>query len=247
MSNSPDNQTIFGIHSVKEALESGVELGKIIIQRDVRNDVINEIVGKARTKGVPVQFVPREKFLFLRNKTHQGIAAFLSSVEYQSLENIVPLIFESGKVPLILILDRITDVRNFGAIARSAYCAGVDAIVIPETGSAQINDDAVKTSAGALLKIPVCREKHLKTSIEFLNQCGFTTIACSEKARKNIDEMDFNAPIAIIMGNEETGISTDLIRKCGELAKIPLESGVQSLNVSVAAGIILYECVRQRA
>jgi len=238
--------TIYGIHAVTEALDSGKEINKVIIAKGIKNDQVELLISQAKRLQVPVQFVPREASVFPNQRNHQGVIAFLSPITYYQLDNLLPQIIESGKVPFILVLDRITDVRNFGAIARSAYCGGVDAIVIPDIGSAQVNEDAVKTSAGALLKIPVCREKNFKTMMELLNQSGITTIACTEKANKELPFTDLTGPIAIIMGNEEDGISNDVIRRSAQLAKIPLNQGVASLNVSVAAGIAVYETVRQR-
>ncbi len=237
---------IYGFHAVKEALTAGSELIKIQITKGLQNPLADEIVTLCRKMQVPVQFVPKEKFYSIRNKNHQGIIGYISPITYYQLENLVPQLFEEGITPFIMVLDRLTDVRNLGAIARTALCAGVNAIVIPQTESAPVNDDAVKTSAGALLKIPVCREKHIKTVIEFLNQCGFTTLACTEKAKKNLDQADLSGPLAIVMGNEESGIGTDVLNKCSLQAKIPMDFGVSSLNVSVAAGIAMYEAMKQR-
>jgi 23S rRNA (guanosine2251-2'-O)-methyltransferase len=238
---------IFGIHTVLEALGSGKEINKIILQKGLqKSDEIEQILKVARNRHVPVQQVPRENSLFPYGKNHQGVLAFISPVTYYKLEHLLPQLFEEGKVPFILVLDRITDVRNFGAIARSAYCGGVHAIVVPETGAAQVTDDAVKTSAGALLKIPVCRENNMKTVMELLNQSGLTTVACTEKGNKDLPFADLSGPIALILGSEEDGISNDIIRRSSQITKIPMEMGVGSLNVSVAAGIAIYETVRQR-
>jgi 23S rRNA (guanosine2251-2'-O)-methyltransferase len=240
------NQLIYGQHAVLEALIAAKDINKIIIQQATKSDLLSEIMSKCKEMDIPVQYAPKEKFYFLQQKNHQGIIAYLSPITFQKIEDIIPQLFEAGKTPFILVLDRITDVRNLGAIARSAYCAGVNAIVIPANDNAPINEDAVKTSAGALMHIPVCREKNYKTVLELLNQSGILTVACTEKATQNFHQIDLTGPVAIIMGNEETGISPDVIKKCSEMAKIPLEVGVQSLNVSVAAGIALYETVRQR-
>lgn len=239
--------TIYGMHAILEALDGGAELNKIIIQKGLsKSDESEEIVRRAKQRQVPVQFVPRETSLFPENKNHQGVMAFMSPIAYHKIENILPQLFEEGKTPFILVLDRITDVRNFGAIARSAFCGGVHAIVVPESGAAQVTEDAIKTSAGALLKIPVCREQNMKTVMELLNQSGVTTVACTEKANKDLPFVDLSGPIAIIMGSEEDGISLDIIRRAAQMVKIPMEMGVGSLNVSVAAGIAIYETVRQR-
>lgn len=237
---------IYGVHAIKEALQAGNELSKIMVQKAIQNPAIDEIITLSRKNDIPVQYVPREKFYAFQDKNHQGIVAYISPISFHNLEQLVPVLFAEGKTPYIVVLDRLTDVRNLGAIARTALCAGAHAIVIPQTDSAPISHDAVKTSAGALLKIPVCREKHLKTSIEYLNQCGFTTMACTEKASSNLDQIDLSGPLAIIMGNEETGISPDLLKKCTHMGKIPMDFGLASLNVSVAAGIALYESMIQR-
>ncbi|MCE2740815.1 MAG: 23S rRNA (guanosine(2251)-2'-O)-methyltransferase RlmB [Sphingobacteriales bacterium] len=237
---------IYGVHAIKEALQAGNELSKIMVQKAMQSAAIDEIITLARKNEVPVQYVPREKFYSFQDKNHQGVVAYISPISFHTLEELIPVLFAEGKTPYIVVLDRLTDVRNLGAIARTALCAGAHALVIPQTDSAPISHDAIKTSAGALLKLPVCREKHLKTSIEFLNQCGFTTMACTEKASSNLDQIDLSGPLAIVMGNEETGISPDLLKKCSHMGKIPMDFGVASLNVSVAAGIALYESMIQR-
>lgn len=237
---------IYGTHAVKEALDAGKELIKIQVMKGIFNPALDELLKAARGAQVPVQTVPKEKFFNLKDKNHQGVMAFASPITYHSLEQIVPSLFEQGETPFILILDSIKDVRNLGAIARTALCAGVHALVVPLTDAAPVNEDAVKTSAGALHKLPVCREKHLKTTLEYLNQSGFSTVACTEKGKDSISQTDLTGPLAIVMGNEETGISPELLKKCSALAQIPMNMGVSSLNVSVAAGIILYEALMQR-
>ncbi len=241
-----EQQAIYGIHAITEAIAAGQDLNKIIVQKGEASNLLQQLLKQARDLDIPLQYVPRESSLFQSSKNHQGVLAFVSPVHYHKLENILPQLFEEGKTPFILLLDRITDVRNFGAIARSAYCGGVHAIVIPDQGSAQITDDAIKTSAGALHHIPVCREKNMKTTMELLNQSGLVTVGCSEKGKGMLHQIDLTVPVAIVMGNEETGIADDVVKRCTHLAKIPLEMGVQSLNVSVAAGIAVYETVRQR-
>jgi 23S rRNA (guanosine2251-2'-O)-methyltransferase len=241
-----NNKAIYGIHAVTEAINAGKELNKIIFQRGELGPLLQSLTKLARDLDIPTQLVPKESSLFPPNKNHQGVLAFVSPVTYHKLENIIPQLFEEGKVPFILVLDRITDVRNFGAIARSAYCAGVHTIVIPDQGSVQVSEDAIKTSAGALHHLPICREKNMKTVMELLNQSGLVTVACSEKGKGMIHQLDLTGPVAIVLGNEETGISEDILKRCSEWARIPLDVGVQSLNVSVAAGIAAYEVVRQR-
>ncbi len=238
--------TIYGARAIIEAIESDKTIDKVLIERDKNNPLIKEVISLCRLHQIPIQFVPKEKFLSYKNKNHQGIIAKLSLIEYQSLENIIASTFQKGELPLILILDGITDVRNFGAIARTALSAGVHAIVIEQKGQASINDDAVKTSAGALMHIPVCREKSLSQTLNFLKLSGLQVIACTEKTNQSIYSLQLTNPLAVIMGNEEKGISPTLLKKADYLASIPMYGEVASLNVSVATGIILYECIRQR-
>lgn len=242
-----DQQVIYGIHAVNEALMAGKDLSRVLIQKELKNDSVQNIIDLCKQQQVPFVFVPKEKFFFLKQKNHQGVCAFISAVTYQSLEQLVPNLFESGIDPFLLVLDRITDVRNLGAIARSALCSGVNGIVVPFTETAPVNEDAIKTSAGALHHLPVCREKLLKTSLEYLNQCGFKTIAITEKASDTLSLTDFTGPIALVMGNEEKGISYDVLKRCTHQARIPMDFGVSSLNVSVAAGIAMYEALCQRS
>jgi 23S rRNA (guanosine2251-2'-O)-methyltransferase len=193
-----------------------------------------------------VQKVPHEKLNQMTSKNHQGAIAFISPVEFQDLENIVPLIFEQGKTPYILVLDGITDIRNFGAIARTAECAGVDAIVVPLAGSAAVNADAIKTSAGALLTIPVCRVQNLKNALRFLAESGLKLVAVTEKTDSTYTTISYTEPLALILGAEDEGISLDVLKMCDVQAAIPLFGTIESLNVSVAAGVAMYEVIRQR-
>lgn len=237
---------IFGLRPVIEALKSGKEIDRLFVQNGLKNELFGEMMGLLKKHNVLYQYVPLEKLNRLTSKNHQGVVGYISSIEYHKIENILPAVFEAGKTPLILILDRITDVRNFGAIARTAECSGVDAIVIPMRGAAQINADAIKTSAGALHTIPVCREENLKQVIEFLRESGLQVIACTEKTKENYYQQDLTLPVAIIMGSEEDGISPEYLKLADAHAKIPLLGEIGSLNVSVATGILLYEAVRQR-
>jgi 23S rRNA (guanosine2251-2'-O)-methyltransferase len=232
------------VQSVLETLRSGKEIDRLLVQRELGN---TEILDLAKEKGIQVQKVPLEKLNRITRKNHQGAIAFVSAIHYAKLENVIADTFEKGEIPFILILDRVTDVRNFGAIARTAECAGVHAIVLPSRGAAQINADAMKTSSGALNFIPVCREDSLIQTIDFLQNSGLRVVACTEKAKSTIYEVDYKDPIAIIMGSEEDGITDEIIRKSDEIAKIPQAGQVGSLNVSVAAGVIIFETVRQRS
>ncbi len=238
-----NKEFVFGIQSVLETLRSGKEIDRLLVQRELGSV---EILDLAKEKGVQVQKVPLEKLNRITRKNHQGAIAFVSAIHYAKLDNVIADTFEKGQVPLILVLDRITDVRNFGAIARTAECAGAHAIVIPSRGAAQINADAMKTSSGALNFLPVCKEENLISVVEFLQNSGLKVIACTEKTKNSIYQMDLKEPLAFIMGSEEDGISDELLRKVDELASIPQTGQVGSLNVSVAAGVIIFEAVRQR-
>lgn len=241
------NKMVFGIRAVIEAVQSGQEMESIYIQRGLQGGaLLQELRNVLKDHDLTYQQVPVEKLDRLTLKNHQGVVAYISPITYHSLEQIVPQLFEQGEVPLILILDRVTDVRNFGAIARTAACAGVHAIVIPLKGAAQINPDAVKTSAGALYTIPVCREINLKFTLQFLKDSGLQVVACTEKTESSYTEPDYTVPTAIVMGSEEDGISPEYLKLCDERAKIPLKGDIASLNVSVAAGVLLYEVLRQR-
>ncbi|MBL7843747.1 MAG: 23S rRNA (guanosine(2251)-2'-O)-methyltransferase RlmB [Cyclobacteriaceae bacterium] len=237
---------IYGTRAVMEAIKAGRQIERILIQKGISNDLIRELLQVIRSKNLSFSYVPQEKLNRLSTKNHQGVICLLSSVEYASLDNIVHAAFSEGREPFLLLLDQITDVRNFGAIARTAECAGVHALIIPEKGNAPITSDAMKTSAGALNHLPVCREKDLKKTITYLRESGITVIACTEKATKLIYEVDIKGPVALIMGSEEDGISDALLRSADELVKIPLKGEIGSLNVSVAAGIAMYEVVRQK-
>ena len=237
---------IYGTRAVMEAIKAGRQIERILIQKGISNDLIRELLQVIRAKNLSFSYVPQEKLNRLSTKNHQGVICLLSSVEYASLDNIVHAAFSEGREPFLLLLDQITDVRNFGAIARTAECAGIDALVIGEKGNAPITSDAMKTSAGALNHLPVCREKDLKKTITYLRESGITVIACTEKATKLIYEVDIKGPVALIMGSEEDGISDALLRSADELVKIPMKGEIGSLNVSVAAGIAMYEVVRKK-
>lgn len=229
-----------------EAVEAGREIDKVLIRKDLSGPLASELLGVLRTHKVVTQRVPEERINRITRKNHQGVVAFLSAVSYHSLSHIVPELYEEGITPFIVVLDGITDVRNFGAIARTCECAGVNAIVIPERGSVSVGADAVKTSAGALMSLPVCRERSLSGAVKFLKECGYTIVAATEKSDTRYTEGDYRGPVAIVMGSEDTGISEDIMRQCDMPVAIPQFGRIQSLNVSVAAGVMIYEVVRQR-
>ncbi|MBC7863975.1 MAG: 23S rRNA (guanosine(2251)-2'-O)-methyltransferase RlmB, partial [Bacteroidia bacterium] len=233
MALSADN-FIFGTRAVIEALKAGKELEKILIQKGLNNQLFHELRKELQGREIPYQIVPQQKLDRLTSKNHQGVVAMISEITYYKAEDLLGNVFESGKIPLVLVLDKVTDVRNFGAIARSAECAGADMIVIADQGSAQVNADAMKTSAGALHRIPVCRERNLKATIEFLKESGLQIISCHEKTDTMIYEADFKIPTAIIMGAEDSGISPEYLKRSDLAVKIPMKGQIASLNVSVA-------------
>ena len=237
---------IFGTRAVMEAILAGQEIEKILIQSSLTNDLVKELITIAKRNGVPFTFTPQEKLNRLSSKNHQGVICLLSAVRYASLDNLVDKAYSEGREPFFLVLDRVTDVRNFGAVARTADCAGVDAIVIAEKGNAPITGDAMKTSAGALNYLPVCRERDLVEAITKLKENGIQIVACTEKADKTIYEIDFTVPTALMFGSEEDGISPQLLNEADIHAKIPLKGNIGSLNISVAAGITIYEVIRQK-
>ena len=241
-----DKRFVFGLHSTIEAINAGKEIERILIRKGLQGELYLELMKLIRQFEIPFQQVPVERIDRVTRKNHQGVVTFISPIAYQPITEIIPMLFDQGKNPLILVLDRITDVRNFGAITRSAEVAGVDAILIPEKGAAQINADAIKTSSGALLKIPICREKNLINAVRFLKNSGLKVVAASEKGDLNYFSCEMTAPLVIVMGSEETGIDPNILKLADEWAKIPQLGTIQSLNVSVAAGILLFEAVRQR-
>lgn len=239
------NKLIYGTHSILEALEAGKEIDKIFIRRGLKTEETQSISRIARERIIPLQYVPSEKLDRLTTKNHQGVVAFIAEIEYTSLEQLIPMIYEAGRSPFFVLLDGVTDVRNFGAIARTAECTGVDAIIIPDKGSVSVTGDAIKTSAGALHRVPVCRVSSIPQAIKLLQDNGIKVATASEKASNLFTEENLELPCAIVMGSEEVGPSDETIRLSDSLIRIPQVGNIGSLNVSVAAGVILYECLRQ--
>lgn len=237
---------IFGIRAVMEALEAGRDVDKIFMAKDLQGDLAKDLGALARRMHVTVQRVPKERIDRITRRNHQGVLAILSAVTYHRLDHLVPELYEAGALPFIVLLDGITDVRNFGAIARTCECAGADAIVIPEHGSVGVGGDAVKTSAGALLHIPVCKMRSMEWAVKFLNDNGYNTVAVSEKADSNYTLCNYTVPTALVMGAEDTGITPEVLEQCTSSVSIPMFGSIGSLNVSVAAGVLIYEVVRQR-
>ncbi len=242
---STDDSCIFGVRSVIEAIKAGREINKILIQKGMNKDLFLELKQALDGKDYFLQFVPVQKLNALTEGNHQGVVAMVSPIEYLQIESFVEEKLEKGEKPCVLVLDRITDVRNFGGIARTAECMGVDAILIPSKGSALVTADAVKTSAGALNRLPICKTSNLKNSLFYLQQCGMRIIACTEKSSVPMPTVNLRGSVAILLGSEEDGITSDLLNLADVKASIPMKGAIASMNVGVAAGIILYEKTRQ--
>lgn len=240
------NDYIYGIRAVIEAAEAGKEFDKVLISNTLQSALAPELMTALKSRGILIQKVPVEKIDRITRRNHQGVLAILSAVSYCSLATLVPTLFEEGKTPLIVMLDGVTDVRNFGAIARTCECTGVDAMVIARRGGASVTADAMKTSAGALAYLPICRENSIINAVKFLRDCGFQIVAATEKSDIPYTRADFTLPTAIVMGAEDTGISEDVLRFSTARVAIPERGHISSLNVSVAAGVMIYEAVRQR-
>ena len=238
---------IFGMHPLLEALEAGREIDKILLKRGLRSEEVSRITALARERTIPLQFVPEERLTRLTRKQHQGVIAFISEIEYTPLETLIPMLYEAGRSPFVLLLDGLTDVRNFGAIARTAECAGVDALIIPERGSVTVTADAIKTSAGALHRLPVCRVSSIRSAVSLLQASGLKIVAASEKARDVYTETELRLPLGLVLGAEDEGVSEEVLRRADHIVRIPQVGAIGSLNVSVAAGILIYEIVRQGA
>ena len=243
---SKHSSTIYGLRPVIEAIDSDVQIDRILLQNGLSGALATDLKSRIRDKGIPFQFVPIEKLNRLTKGNHQGVAAMIAPIPYHQAMELIPKLMEEGGNPMLLLLDHVTDVRNFGAIVRTAECTGADAVIIPDHGSAQVGDDAVKTSSGALLRVPICREGNLKTVLNLAKQCGMQVVAATEKGATDYLEVDFKQPTLLIMGAEETGISPELLKLADVRAKLPIKGEIQSLNVSVAAAVFMYEMLRQR-
>jgi 23S rRNA (guanosine2251-2'-O)-methyltransferase len=240
------SEYIFGIRAVMEAIQAGRDIDKVLIRKDLQGDLIGELLQLVKAHRVVTRRVPVQTIDRITRKNHQGVVAVLSAVTYHRLDYLVPALYEEGRLPFIIVLDGLTDVRNFGAIARTAECVGADAIVIPEHGSVSVGGDAVKTSAGALLHLPVCRERSAALAVKFLKDNGYKVVAVTEKASTPYTQIDYTTPVALVMGAEDVGISPEVLKLTDAGASIPMFGQIGSLNVSVAAGVMMYEVVRQR-
>lgn len=237
---------IFGIRPAIEAIKSGKEIDRVLMQKNLKGEAFRELFNLVRELEIPFQFVPTEKLNRLSKQNHQGVIAYVTEISYQKIEEILPWLYEQSRIPLILLLDGITDVRNMGAIARTAECAGVHAIVIPLKGSAMINAEAIKTSAGALYSIPVCRTSAIRETLAYMKESGLKVIAATEKGSVKYTSADLTLPLVLVLGSEGVGISKEILELCDEQVMIPLAGEINSLNVSVASGVILFEALRQR-
>lgn len=241
-----NSDMVFGIRPVLELVRSGKVFDKIFVQKNLSGDLAKEFLDEVKGTGANINRVPVEKLNRFTRKNHQGVVGFVSPIDFASIDNIIDSCYQQGRDPFILVLDRITDVRNFGAIVRTAECAGIDAILIPAKGAAQISSDAMKTSAGALSHVSICRTKNLPALLKSMKDQGLNLVACTEKTPESLYTADLNQPLAIILGSEEDGISSELLSLCNQRAAIPIQGKIESLNVSTAAGIIVYEALRQR-
>ena len=240
------SEMIFGVRAVIEAIQAGKDIDKVLIKKDIQSELSRELFAALKGSLIPIQRVPVERLNRITRKNHQGVVAYVSAVTYQHVEDLVPYLFEQGKTPFFVMLDGITDVRNFGAIARTCECAAVDAVIIPAKNSVTVNADAVKTSAGALHTLPVCREQSLTDTLKYLKECGFRLTAATEKGDYDYTRGGYTGPLCLIMGAEDKGVAYEHLALCDEWVKIPMLGTIESLNVSVAAGILIYEVVKQR-
>lgn len=238
---------IFGIRAIIEAIHAGKEVDKVFIQKDAQGDLMQDLMKTMKKNSINFSYVPVEKLNRLTSNNHQGAVATIAPISFVSLEAMVEKVIESGKKPLFLILDQLSDARNFGAIIRTAECTGVDGIIVQKQGSAPVNGDTVKTSAGAVFNVPICKVDHIKDAIFYLQGSGIKTVAATEKTEQNIYDIDFNEPVAIIMGSEDRGVNPSVLKIVDEKAKLPMFGTIGSLNVSVACGAFLYETIRQRS
>lgn len=237
-------QIVYGLRPVIEALASDQQVERVLIQNGLNSSLLNELRTKLKEHDIPFQYVPVEKLNKMTAGNHQGVVATIAAVKYHAFMELVETLPETA---LVVLLDHITDVRNMGAIARTAECTGVSALILPDRGSAALNEDAIKTSSGALLRLPLCREQNLKTVVNLAKQYGYQIVAATEKGAVHYRTVDFRRPTLLILGNEETGISPELLKMSDVRAKLPIVGEVASLNVSVAAGVFMYEALEQRS
>ncbi|MCC4212520.1 23S rRNA (guanosine(2251)-2'-O)-methyltransferase RlmB [Leeuwenhoekiella parthenopeia] len=240
------NTHIYGTRAIIEAINAGKEIGKIYLQKGLNNPLFKELELLIRDHGISTSYVPQEKLYKLSDQNHQGAIATISPIQFADFEATAEAILMSEKPGLFLLLDQLTDVRNFGAIIRTAACTGVDAIIIPKSGGAPVTDDTVKTSAGAIFNIPICKVDHIKDALFYLQGSGVQVVAATEKTEDSIYDLDYTTPTALVMGSEGKGVTAGVLKLVDHKAKLPMTGSISSLNVSVACGAFLYEIVRQR-
>ncbi|MGB3608288.1 MAG: 23S rRNA (guanosine(2251)-2'-O)-methyltransferase RlmB [Psychroserpens sp.] len=238
--------TIFGIRAVIEAIKAGENIDKIFLQKGLRGELFTELEQLLKKERLNSSYVPVEKLNRLSKKNHQGVVAQIAPITFHNIEDLVMSVLESGKTPLFLLLDQLSDVRNFGAIVRTAECTGVSGIIIQKKGGAPVNGDAIKTSAGALFKMPICKVDHIKDAVFYMQASGIKVVAATEKTDTTVYDVSFTEACAIIMGSEGKGINPSVLKIADDRAKLPLLGDIESLNVSVACGVFLYEALRQR-
>jgi 23S rRNA (guanosine2251-2'-O)-methyltransferase len=241
-----EKDCIFGLRPVIEAIKAGKQIDRLLIRQGLQGATYHELMTLVKDNNIVYQIVPVERIELVTRKNHQGVLAWLSVIEYQYIANLLPMIYEKGEDPFIIALDGVSDVRNFGAVVRTAECLGAHAIMIPEKGSARITADAVKTSAGALHSFPVCREKSIVRAVEYLKESGLKVLSATEKSGSPASEAPLTGPVVLILGSEDKGISRELLSLSDQQVRIPMTGTIESLNVSVSAGILIYEIMRQR-
>lgn len=242
-----ETDCVFGLRAVIEAIKAGKQIDRLLVKQGLQGALYHELMIEVRNHNIAFQIVPLERIELVTRKNHQGVLAWLALIEFQSISNILPATFEKGEDPLLIVLDGVSDVRNFGAIVRTAECLGAHAVIIPEKGSARITADAIKTSAGALHTFPVCRERSLVRAVEYLKSSGLKVVCAAEKSGEAVTKAALTGPVALILGSEDKGINRELISLADHQIGIPMSGKIGSLNVSVAAGILLYEIGRQRS
>jgi 23S rRNA (guanosine2251-2'-O)-methyltransferase len=242
-----ESDCIFGLRPVIEAIKAGKQIDRLLVKQGLQGALYHELMTEVRKNNISYQIVPVERIELVTRKNHQGVLAWLSIIEYQNIANLLPMIYEKGEDPLIIVLDGVSDVRNFGAIVRTSECLGAHAVVIPEKGSARITADAVKASAGALHSFPVCREKSIVKTVSFLKESGLKVICAAEKSATSADRSVLKGPAVLVLGSEDKGISRELLGMADYTVRIPITGNISSLNVSVASGILIYEIMRQRS
>ena len=238
---------IYGIRAILEAIQAGKAIDKIYLQKGLQGNLAQQLQAMARKNGVRISYVPEQRLERFRDRNHQGAVATISPVEFLEYQILIDQVLSEKEAPLLLLLDGVSDVRNLGAIIRTAACTGVDGIILPVSGSAPVTADTIKTSAGAVFNLPMAKTPHIKDAVFYLQASGVQVLAASEKAQDSVFETDLTPATAIIMGSEGKGVSPAVLKAADRAARLPMEGSIASLNVSVACGVFLYEAIRQRS